>query len=85
MHKYRQYNVRITTLRGVRITIVVVEKVISITHSECVYLALLSQHAQRVGSTILSSLACPVLPHFFHIIMNRNILEKTVIIIQYSV
>jgi hypothetical protein len=37
--------------------------VISITHSECVSVALVIQHAKRIRRTILSSVACPAVPY----------------------
>ena len=40
------------------------EKVMSITYSECVIVALVIQHATRMHHVVLSSLACPNL-HFF--------------------
>jgi len=36
----------------------------SITYSECVSVALFIQHAKRMRRIVLSSVACPVLPHF---------------------
>jgi len=36
----------------------------SITYSECVSVALFIQHAKRMRRIVLSSAACPALPHF---------------------
>ena len=52
------------TFRRVRPTIVV-EKQLSITYSQCVFAALLIQHAMRMRHIILSSVACPALQHFY--------------------
>jgi hypothetical protein len=60
-----RYNV---TLRCVRATTVVVEKTISITNFKCVFVALVIQHAKRMRRSILSSVVCPILTTFFHII-----------------
>jgi hypothetical protein len=55
------YNV---TFRRVRVTIVAVQKAISITYSECVPVALPIRHAKRMRRIILSSVACLALPYF---------------------
>jgi cell division protein FtsL len=55
----RTYNV---ILRRVRATIVEVEKLLSITHSECVFVVFIIRHAIRMRRVILSSVACLVLP-----------------------
>ena len=47
------------TMRGVHITIVAVGK-ISITYSECVFVALVTQHAKRMRPIILLSVACTI-------------------------
>ena len=39
-------------------------KTLIITYSECVFVALVIQHAQRMGRIILPPVACPVLQHF---------------------
>jgi hypothetical protein len=51
------------TFRRVRVTIVAVEKQVSITYSECVSVALVIQHAKRMRRVILSSVACPAVPY----------------------
>jgi hypothetical protein len=53
-------------LRRLRQIIIVVEKAISITYSECAFVAFCIQHAKRMRRFILLSVACPAL--FFHII-----------------
>jgi len=62
--KYKTINVHDVTFRRLRVSIVVVEKVIRITHSGCVSLALVNQNAERMRRIILLSVACPGLPHF---------------------
>jgi hypothetical protein len=58
----------------VRVTIVAVEKAISITYSECVSVALVIQHAKRMRRIILSSVACLAVPYFFpHYLINGTI------------
>jgi hypothetical protein len=51
------------TLSRVRVTIVVVEKK-CVTYSVHVFVALGTQHAMRLRSIILSSVACLVLQYF---------------------
>jgi hypothetical protein len=55
------YNV---ILARVRVTTVAVEKQLSITYSECVSVALVTQHAKRTHRIILSSVACPAVPYY---------------------
>ena len=43
-------------------------KALSITYSECVFVALVIQQAMGMRSVILSSVASPAVPYFFHII-----------------
>ena len=43
-------------------------KAVSITHSECVSVALLIHHVKRMRRNILSSVAYLAVPYFFHII-----------------
>ena len=52
--KYVQRNIR-RVRRG---------KTISITHPECLFLALVIQHAKHILRIALSSVACLALPHF---------------------
>jgi len=47
-------------------------KVISITYSQCLSVALGMQHAKRMRRVILSPVACPALPYFFHIICKKG-------------
>jgi hypothetical protein len=56
------YNV---TLRCIRVTIVTVEMAISITHSECVSIALVIQHAKHMHCALLSTVVCLAVPYFF--------------------
>jgi hypothetical protein len=41
-------------------------KVISITNSECMFASLVIEHAKRMCSITLSTVACPVVQYFFH-------------------
>ena len=54
------YNI---TLRGVRVTIVAVEKAINVTYSECLFVALGIQHAMSMRR-ILLSVTCPAVQYF---------------------
>ena len=56
------YNV---TTQRVRVTILAVEKQLSITYSECVSVALFVQHAMCMRRTMLSSVACLAVPYLF--------------------
>jgi len=44
------------------------EKAVSIKYSERVSVTLVIQHAKCMRHIILSSVSCPSLPYFFHII-----------------
>ena len=61
------YNV---TLRRVRVTIAAVEKTISITYSECVFVNLVTQHAKRMRR-IIQSVAYRVPQYFFTLFHKR--------------
>jgi hypothetical protein len=43
-------------------------KAMNIAYSECVFLDSVMQHAMRMRRIILSSVACPAVPYFSHII-----------------
>jgi len=62
-HKMGILCIKVTS-RRVRITSVIVEKAKSITYSECVPVALVTQHAKCMGRIILLSAACPALLYF---------------------
>jgi hypothetical protein len=54
-------------------------KAISITHSECVSVALLIQHAKRMRRIILSSVACVTVLYFYTLSHKRRHFRKNVI------
>ena len=54
-------------------------KVISIAYSDCLLLALFTQHAKRMGRILLSSEACPILTHFPTLCNERHDFWKIVI------
>ena len=51
-------------------------RAISITYSECVFVALGIQHTKRVYRIILPSMACPAVPYFSTLFMNDTIPKK---------
>ena len=53
-------------------------RAITITYSECVFVALVTQHANRTRRVILSSVACPTLQSFSTIRNKRYYFQKTV-------
>jgi hypothetical protein len=55
------------------------EKVIDITYSECVSVALVIQHATRMRRIILSSVAFPAPSYFFTLSHKRHDFRKTII------
>jgi hypothetical protein len=73
------YNV---TLRRVRVTIIAVEKAISIAYSECMSIALVIQHAKRTRRIILLSVAWLALPYFSTYLINDTIFRKQSLIIK---
>jgi hypothetical protein len=70
------YNV---TLRRVRVNYFYRGKVISITYSECVSVALVIRHAKRMRRIILSSVACLDLPYISTSSHKRHDLREKVI------
>jgi hypothetical protein len=64
---------RISNVRtNVRVTIDAVEKAISITYYEYVFVALGMQHAKSTLRITLSSVICPALPDFSTLSHKRN-------------
>ena len=53
-------------LRRVRAATLAVEKQLSITYSECLFVALVIQHAKRMCLILLPSVACLAVSYFFH-------------------
>jgi hypothetical protein len=58
---------------SIRVTIVAVEKLISITYFECVSAALMSHHSKSKRRMILSAVACLPVPYFPHYPINGTI------------
>ena len=58
-------------MHSVRLTLVAVEKIIIITYSECVSVALLIQHAMSVRTIVLLSVACMAVPDFLTLFHKR--------------
>jgi hypothetical protein len=64
MGRERKCADNVALMRG-RVTIVVVEKWMIITYSECVFVVLVIQHAKRVHRILFPSVACLVLLNFW--------------------
>ena len=71
------YNV---TLRRVRLTIVAVEKAISIAYSQSVSLALVMRHAKRMRRIILSTVACLAVQNVSTLSHKRHYFRKNIYI-----
>jgi hypothetical protein len=54
-------------------------KAVSVTYSECVFVALVIQHAMRVRRIMLPSLACPVGQYFSTLSHERHDFRKKVV------
>jgi len=67
------YNVK---LRRVRVTNVPVKKAVSIKYSEGVSVSLAIHHVKRMRRIVLSSAACPAIPHFAALPHKRHIFLK---------
>jgi len=66
-----------STLRlHVLVTVFVVDNAISITHSACVSVALIIQHAERMHCALLPSVACTAEQYFTTLSHKRHDLEK---------
>jgi hypothetical protein len=78
LKKNRTGNVRIdVTLSRVRIAIVATKKVLTVTYSECVSVALGIQHAKRMRRVTVSPVACLVLPYFSTLSHKRHDFRKS--------
>jgi hypothetical protein len=58
-------------------------KGVSITHSECVSVALVTQRAKRMRRVLLSSVVSPALSYFLHYLIEGTIVGKKLLNIKY--
>jgi hypothetical protein len=65
-------------------------KAVSITYSECVFVAAVIQHAKLMRRFILSSVACPAVPYFtlshkLYDSRKKKVMEHTVCVLIMSI
>jgi hypothetical protein len=64
------------TFRNVRVRMVAGRRLISITYSECVFVALVPPHTKRIFRIILLYAACSAVPDFPHSFIKDKIFRK---------
>jgi len=60
------------TMRHIHVTIVAMEKQLSVTYCVCVCVPLVIQHAMRMRRVILSSVTCPAVQNLSTLSQNRR-------------